>query len=134
VRGWIASRSPESAHQGYPVVDENGQLLGVLTRRVLLDSATPPSDRLATLLRRPPVIAYDDNTLRDAADHMVNHDIGRLPVIERATGNLIAMVTRSDILSAHRRRLREHRDAAATITWPRRRAGRARSRAASRRR
>ena len=54
---------------------------------------------------------YDDCTLRDAADHMVNHDIGRLPVIDRETRRVIAMITRSDLLAAHRQRLREMQEA-----------------------
>jgi CBS-domain-containing membrane protein len=39
---------------------------------------------------------------------MVNHNIGRLPVVEREDRRkVIGMVTRSDLLSAHRRRLRD---------------------------
>jgi H+/Cl- antiporter ClcA len=117
VRSWISSRSPDSIHQGYPVIDEGGHLLGVLTRRLILDPSTPPGAKLAEMIHRPPVVVYDDNTLRDAADHMVNHEIGRLPVIERRTGRLIGMVTRSDLLGAHRKRLREHREATATLNW-----------------
>jgi CBS-domain-containing membrane protein len=41
---------------------------------------------------------------------MVDHDIGRLPVMERGTNRLIGMITRSDLLSAHRKRLREMRE------------------------
>ena len=60
-----------------------------------------------------PVVVYADSTLRDAADHMVNHDIGRLPVIERGKpGKVVGFITRSDLLSAHRRRLGEARSAA----------------------
>ena len=43
---------------------------------------------------------YDDCTVRQAADHMVNHNIGRLPVVLRnEPTRLIGIVTRSDILS-----------------------------------
>jgi CBS domain-containing protein len=118
LRRWIASHAPGSSHQGFPVLDERGVLLGVLTRRVLLDPAIADERRLAELIRRHPTVVYDDNTLRDAADHMVRHEIGRLPVIERATGRLVAMVTRSDLLGAHRRRLRETHEASQHITWP----------------
>jgi hypothetical protein len=47
---------------------------------------------------------------------MVNHDIGRLPVLDRTTRRVIAMLTRSDILAAHRTRLRETRDAERTFS------------------
>ena len=37
---------------------------------------------------------------------MVNHDIGRLPVVTRAEpGKVVGMLTRSDVLGAHRNRL-----------------------------
>jgi hypothetical protein len=37
---------------------------------------------------------------------MVNHDIGRLPVVTRnAPGRVVGMITRSDVLGAHRKRL-----------------------------
>jgi CBS-domain-containing membrane protein len=42
---------------------------------------------------------------------MVNHDIGRLPVLERETRRVVGMLTRSDLLASHRTRLREMRDA-----------------------
>ena len=42
---------------------------------------------------------------------MVNHDIGRLPVLDRATRRVVGMITRSDLLKAHRRRLRETHEA-----------------------
>jgi CBS domain-containing protein len=116
VRTWVASHAPGSSHQGFPLVDENGHLMGVLTRRSLLDQSLPGEKKLAELLTRPPVIVYDDNTLRDAADHMVRHEIGRLAVIRRATGELVAMVTRSDLLGAHRKRLHESHDPTQHIT------------------
>lgn len=93
----------EFNHQGFPVVDASGLLLGVITRRDLLRDVAPQT-RLGELIRRPPVVIYDDLTLRDAASQMARHEIGRLPVIQRSTSNLVGILTRSDILSAHRRR------------------------------
>lgn len=107
VRRWIGSNAPGSSHQGFPVLGGDGMLVSVLTRRTLLDPGLAPETRLADLPMRPPVFVYADNTLRDAADHMVRHGIGRLPVFERETRRLVAMVTRSDILGAHSRRLHE---------------------------
>ena len=37
VRDWMASRDADSLHQGFPVVDDAGNLLGVVTRRNLLN-------------------------------------------------------------------------------------------------
>ncbi len=96
-------------HQGFPVVDPAGILVGVLTRRDVLDPRIAGNRELREILFRPPKFVYDDCTARQAANHMVNHDIGRLPVILRSQPTrLIGIVTRSDILSAYRRRIEEN--------------------------
>ncbi len=105
VRAWFASKVPGTSHQGFAVVDEKGMLVGVVTRRDLLDLERPAEQAVSDLVKRPPIYIYDDCTLRDAADHMVNHDIGRLPVVSRLNRAIIGMITRSDLLKAHRTRL-----------------------------
>ncbi len=107
VRHWIASRAAGTTHQGFPVLDTAGVLVGVLTRRNLLDTETSDQTLVGELIRRAPSFVYEDLTLRDAADHMVRHDIGRLPVLSRASRQLVGIVTRSDLLKAHRTRLSE---------------------------
>ncbi len=107
VRQWIIARAAGSSHQGFVVLENGQRLLGVVTRRTLLDQSHGGASTIAALITRPPIVVYDDNTLRDAADHMVHHDIGRLPVLDRQTRRVIAMITRSDLLGAHRKRLRD---------------------------
>ncbi|MEA2237567.1 MAG: hypothetical protein QOC81_2291 [Thermoanaerobaculia bacterium] len=95
-------------HQGFPVVDREGRLLGVVTRRDFIDRE--PYTRVGDLIRRPPVVVFPDMSLRDAADHMVRENVGRLPVVERADPTrVVGMLTRSDLLSAHGQRLDEER-------------------------
>jgi CIC family chloride channel protein len=83
VRDWIVSRAPGSNHQGYPVLDENNALAGVVTRRDLLDLELPVTSRVCDLITRAPVVIYDDNSAREAADHMVREQVGRVPVVTR---------------------------------------------------
>jgi CBS domain-containing protein len=109
VRSRILSRAPGYAHQGFPVVDGSGQLAGVVTRRDLLDPGQSGSRRVGDLVQRPAAVAYEDSTLREAADHMVREEVGRLPVVSRAHPRKVTgMLTRSDLLSAHKRRLEEN--------------------------
>lgn len=108
VKRWLDSDPHGSRHQGYPVIDEGGILLGVLTRRDLLSATEDGATAIRDLIRRPPVYVYDTSTARDAADHMVRHEIGRLPVVDRKNPRrIIGIVTRSDILSVYERRLRD---------------------------
>ena len=103
-RAWIASHAPGSAHQGFPIVDAGGAVRGVLTRRNLLDPDVPGDRRLGELITRRPAAVHEDSSLREAADHMVREDVGRLPVIDSA-GALVGFITRGDLLAAHRARL-----------------------------
>jgi CIC family chloride channel protein len=100
------SHAAGSTHQGFPVLADDGSLVGVVTRRDVLDPATAPQRALRELCTRPPIVIHDDNSLREAADLMVIEKIGRLPVVLRANPReVVGILTRSDLLEAHRRRL-----------------------------
>ncbi|GMV83295.1 MAG: chloride channel protein [Planctomycetota bacterium] len=90
-------------HQGFPVLNAKGALVGVLTRYEVLASEADPRTRLETLIRRPPVVVYHDCLVRQAVDHLLNHGVGRLPVVSRENpARLLGIVTRSDVLAAYR--------------------------------
>ncbi|HRX82412.1 MAG TPA: CBS domain-containing protein, partial [Pirellulaceae bacterium] len=119
VRQWISAAAPGSTHQGFPVVDQAGSLRGVVTRRDLLKEGVPVDGRVEELIRHLPRFVYDDCTARQAADHMVNHNIGRLPVISRQQPHsLVGIVTRSDILSGYRLQMDEAIAEKPTISIP----------------
>ncbi len=106
VRDWIVSRAPGSSHQGYPVVNANGDLMGVITRRELLELELEVTARVGEIVRRAPVVIFDDNSAREAADHMVREGVGRLPVVRRdAPRRVVGMLSRTDLVAAHRPRL-----------------------------
>jgi CIC family chloride channel protein len=105
VRAWMARHAPGSAFQGFPVVDAEDRLVGVVTRRDLLDPAAT-SKRVREVVKRPAAVVFEDSTLRDAADHMVTEAVGRLPVVARdEPDRVIGMITRTDVVAAHARRL-----------------------------
>lgn len=123
VRTWLASHAAGSTHQGFPVLDADRRLAGVLTRRDLLDPDVPAGRTMAELVKRPPVIAYEDNSLRAAADHMVGENVGRLAVVSREDpGVLLGIISRSDLLNAHARRIDASRRARVVLRRPKRRA------------
>jgi chloride channel protein, CIC family len=109
-RRWLASGATGTGHQGFPVLDDAGLLVGLVTRRDLFDASYDATRTLASLVRRAPAVVYDESTLREAADHMVLEEVGRLPVVTRAEPRrVVGIVTRSDLLLAHAPRLRAAR-------------------------
>lgn len=99
-RAWLASRAPGTDHQGYPIVDQAGNAVGLLTLRDLL--APDAVGSLAGLVRRRPVVVYTDSSLRQALDQMLRASVGRLLVVERtAPLRPVGILTRSDLLGAH---------------------------------
>ncbi|MDF2694194.1 MAG: Chloride channel protein [Labilithrix sp.] len=107
VREWVLAGSPGSDHQGFPVLDAQDNVAGVVTRRDLFSQTMANATTLAELLRRAPLVISPEASLREAADVMVRERVGRLPVV--ADGRTIGIVTRSDLLEAHQHRLtREH--------------------------
>lgn len=108
VRLWLNTDGPEAHHQGFPVLDSQQRLIGVVTRRDLLTPTPSVPGLIRDLVKRPPAIIYEDSSLREAADHMVREDIGRLPVVSRTEPDkVIGFLTRGDILAAHAHRLEE---------------------------
>lgn len=106
VREWLATRTLATAHQGFPVIDDAGDLVGVVTRRDLVDPFNDETRHVRDLVDRRPAVVFEENTLREAADHMVHESVGRLPVVTReAPRRVIGIVSRSDLLDAHRHRL-----------------------------
>ena len=107
LRAWLHAGGAPARHQGYPVLDTHAHLLGVLTRRDLLDVQAPASATLDTLIHRAPLLVREDHSLREAADHMVAADVGRLVVVDADDPQrVLGMLTRGDILAAHGRRMR----------------------------
>ena len=108
VRALLNSGDPRYRYQGFPVVDDAGRVRGVATRRDLLDPSHPNMRRIGDMGVRAPVVVHEDHSLREAADHMVEEGIGRVIVVgAQAPHPLLGILTRSDLLSAHRRRLKE---------------------------
>ncbi|HSQ63454.1 MAG TPA: chloride channel protein [Polyangiaceae bacterium] len=112
IRGWLAGGG--SHHQGFPVLDAQDQLVGVVTRRDLFDAGTTAAT-VGELVRRAPIVIHDDSSLREAAERMAHARIGRLPVVSRAEPlKVIGIVTRSDLVEANNGLMDQHRREAPT--------------------
>lgn len=108
IRKWFSKGAPESLYNGYPVVDKENKLLGIISRREILNPVVPPNKRAAEIISRPLKVIYPDNTLKDAVNLMAEAELSRLPVVERKNPhNIVALVSRSDILKQRRENLKK---------------------------
>lgn len=88
--------------RGYPVVDEVGNLQGlitasdILTNRLLSDATV---ECVGDLPRKQLITAYSHESCREAAEKMASFGIGRLPVVTvENPKTLLGIITRSDLL------------------------------------
>lgn len=108
VRKWMDAGGESAQHQGFPVLDSNRRVMGVITRRNLLDTQLSGDESICDLVRRPPLVVSETHSAREAADHMVTADVGRLIVVaDDESSRMVGIVTRGDLLSVHTQRLRE---------------------------
>jgi CBS domain-containing protein len=110
-------------HQGYPVVNEHGSLIGIVTRSNLLRPPVAEAIAIlivADLMEREPIVAYPDESCRSAAERMAQCGVGRLPVVSREDPRkLLGIVTRSDLLKVRARVADEEQRREQFIRYPR---------------
>ena len=128
VRDAIATIHSKDARRQrlYPVADERGDLVGVLTRTDLEEAqpahvaggaassgdaakastAAASESPLGALVKPQPVIAYGDETLRVVAYRMAQTGLTRFPVIDRQNPRqVVGIISLRDLLTARTRTL-----------------------------
>ena len=95
-----------------PVVNAEGQLVGVVTRGDISQRMEQNGDAalgwpIGDLVRTSAVEAYPDEPLRVVVYRMVEKGCTRMPVLERATRKFLGLVSINDLLKARLRHLDE---------------------------
>jgi len=106
----IARRDPSvTKHYGVFIVDDKGQLAGVITRTDLMRALENPGHQsVLDAGSRNPVVAYPDEVLYDAVARMLRANVGRLPVVARGEpGKIVGYLGRSQVMASRLRRLDE---------------------------
>lgn len=102
--GEVAEKMRTSLHHGFPVVDSNQLLVGMITYQDVRKAVVEGKEKIkvGSIASRNVVVAYPQETLRSALEKMARKDIGRLPVVEREHPNkIVGLITRSDIISVY---------------------------------
>ena len=108
----VRDKSTPRGQHLYPVIDGDGGLIGVITRKQVQRLAG--SEQAGALLgdiAAKAVVAYPDEPLRLIVMRMAESGLTRLPVVEggKGTRKLAGMISLDDLLKARIRNLTEER-------------------------
>ena len=110
-RDLTAHDSVLGGRYAWPLLDDSGSLVGIVTRGDLVRAARGDGDPELTVLQAGSsnlVVTYPDELLEEALNKMVRHDIGRLPVVERANHRrLLGYLGRTGIAAGWRHMFEE---------------------------
>ena len=97
-----------------PVVDGDGRLVGVITRRDIRERLEKEGDAvlkksLGELVRLETLETHPDEPLRVVVYRMAENGFTRMPVVDRETRKFLGLVSLDDLLKARARHLEEER-------------------------
>jgi chloride channel protein, CIC family len=100
----LADEDPVLARrQEWPIVDDAERLIGLVTRGDLvraLDREDGDHATVRDLGSRKLVVTHPDELLEEATSKMIAHDIGRLPVVDRAKPDrLVGLLGRAGVMA-----------------------------------
>jgi CIC family chloride channel protein len=114
VRAFFDAENGVNRHKSYPVVDDDGRAVGMVSRSDVLRwsrEGWPKGRTLGDLAdERQLFLGYTDELVGHLADRMAAADIARVPVIDRATGKLEGLLARRDLLRVRASATRTERD------------------------
>jgi len=89
-------------HKSYPLLDADGQVVGMVARADVLRwrAESPHGDETLfdRVSDRSLTVGHPDEPVSHLADRMVLADIGRVPIVDRETSQLVGLVARKDLL------------------------------------
>ncbi len=100
----LADLFHQTGHHGFPVLGERGELAGVVTledyERAMRKGQVEAG--VAAICTRDPITAFPDETLEEVLLRFGEHEVGRVPVVERRDPTCLAgILRRSDITRAY---------------------------------
>jgi chloride channel protein, CIC family len=99
--GEVARRFQTNGHGAYPLVDDMGRCVGIITRGDLLrDGDWSDDSPVCDVAARDVVSATPSDTAGEALDRILQEQVEHLPVVD--DDRLVGICTRTDIMRARR--------------------------------
>ncbi|MBB5180634.1 putative transcriptional regulator [Planomicrobium koreense] len=90
-------KNEETSHGGFPVVDDNGKLVGIITSRDVMGHG--PSEMVEKVMTKDPITVSMQTSVAAAGHRMIWEGIDLLPVANEQ-GKLKGVISRQDVLKA----------------------------------
>lgn len=87
----------ETTHGGFPVIEESGKLVGIITSRDVIGHAE--SDKIEKIMTKDPITVALQTSVAAAGHRMIWEGIDLLPVTDDS-GRLKGVISRQDVLKA----------------------------------
>ncbi len=115
--------APRPRHKSYPVLEESGEVVGLISRADILRWSGQKLDGGRTLgsllVGRDVLVGYADEMAEQLIERMVAGDAGRVPILDPATGKLVGLVARKDLLQVHARAVADEQQRTVLMRWRR---------------
>lgn len=99
-------------HRGFPVLDMNGKLVGIVTRKDInraLNKGEADAE-VGKVMTRDIAVCFPDESIKTALHKMAVRNIGRLPVVNRNNKeHLIGLMSRKSLMNAYNQALENHK-------------------------
>lgn len=114
IKDAVAFFADVATHRTYPVVDEGGRLVAMVSRsdalRWQVEGGLPDTSLAETLSDSSQTIAYPHSPIGEVADLMVESGVGRIPIVEAGTNRVLGILSRHDLLKVRSARKRAEID------------------------
>ena len=96
-----ADQMQRFGHEGYPVTDD-GQVVGLLTRRAVDRAMAHGMEArpISEIMEAGSLIVHPEDSIRHLQQLMIEHQWGQVPVADPVSGEVIGIVTRTDLLNS----------------------------------
>jgi len=109
----LLNECERTGHHGFPVVDEEGRLFGVVTLSDVEEAVKGGTAEFTVgdIATRNPVTAYPDESVQAVMRRFADVDVGRIPVVSRSDPTrLLGCLRRHDIIRAYSRAVLARRE------------------------
>ena len=114
IKDAVAYFADDATHRTYPVVDEGGRLVAMVSRadalRWQVDGELPDTSIGEALSDSSQPTAYPHSPIGGVADLMVESGVGRIPIVEVGTNRVVGILSRHDLLKVRSARKRAEID------------------------